>query len=396
MPNLANDIQCTGCLACKDVCFRQAIKIAVRHGELHVAIDSSLCVECGACERVCAIMSPPERNVVNKNVYGGYVKDKEYRTIAASGAFVAIAFNFFDIYNDGIVVGASLQANQVRHICIEKIEDLPLLMNSKYVQSNTDGIYKSVLFALKSGKKVLFSGLPCQVAAVRNYVDKHSVRLEYLYTVDLICHGVATQEALDLHLKYYGAEDIVKFRDKNVYQQTGTSQCTVLRINGEEKVIDRKNDVFYNIFASWLLDRRSCNDCMFARLDRVADITIGDFWGHKDVHSKGVSLIMVNNTHGSELVKESVHLHLWEITMREAVDCNVNLWTGWKAIKWHPMVMWPDWFKKHLTERKRLMILTRRDKVWMLLWVVFKVVTNIHIKISRIHVFKQYKNLLGK
>lgn len=398
MPNLAKDIQCTGCLACKDICPRQAIRAVMKHGGMYVAVDPYLCVECHACERVCSVLSPPERNAADKErVFGGWVKEQELRAIAASGgAFAAIALNFYDIYKDGIVVGASLQMNKVRHICIERAEDLPLLMNSKYVQSNTDGIYKCVLFALKAGRKVLFSGLPCQVAAMRNYVGKREVLQKNLYTVDLICHGVATQEALDLHLKYYGAEEIVKFRDKSIYPKTGTSQCTVLRINGKEEVIDRKRDVFYNIFASWLLDRMSCCDCKFARLERVADITIGDFWGHKDAHSKGVSLIMVNNVHGDELVKVSAHLHLWEATMLEAVESNVNLWTGWKAIKWHPIVIWPDWFKMHLSERKRLMILTRRDKLWMLFWVVFKVVTNIHIKIRKKYVFEHYKDILVK
>lgn len=398
MPKLATDKTCTGCLACKDICSKKAIQIVLKNGLTHIEINFDRCIECKACERVCPAISTPKRNAVeNEQAFGGWVKDENLRSIAASGgAFAGLALNFWDCFKDSVIVGASLQKNRVQHILIENTKDLPLLMNSKYVQSNTDGIYNKVLAELKKGRYVLFSGLPCQVAALQKFIEKRKTIQKQLYTVELICHGVASQEALDLHLEYYQAEEIIQFRNKNAFKETGSSQCSTLKINGKNKVINRKGDIFYNIFSSWLLDRKSCNNCQFARLDRVADITIGDFWGHADAHSKGVSLIIANNSHGLELVKASTHLHIWETTLFDAFNTNVNLWTGWKAIQWHPMVLYPNWFRNHLSEKQRLAILTRKDKFWLLVWSFFKILTIIHIKIKRIYILKRYKYIFRK
>ena len=398
MPKLATEKNCTGCLVCKDICPKKAIRIVLKNSLTYIEVDSGRCIECGICEKVCPVISAPKRNAIeNEQAFGGWVKDESLRFMAASGgAFAGLALNFWERFADCIVVGASLQNNHVRHILIDDAKDLPLLMNSKYVQSNTDGIYNKILSELKKGKYVLFSGLPCQVAAIQKIVEKRSALREQLYTVELICHGVASQEALDLHLKYYQAEEIVQFRNKEAFKEMGSSQCSKLRVKGKDKIINREGDVFYNIFSSWLLDRKSCSDCRFARLDRVADITIGDFWGHADAHSKGVSLIMANNSHGLDLVKSSTHLHIWETTIFNAFNTNVNLWTGWKAIQWHPMVLWPNWFRKHLSEKQRLAILTRKDKLWLLVWSFFKILTIIHIKIKRIYILKRYKYIFRK
>ena len=396
MPNLANNKTCTGCMACKDACPKNAVNIELKNGITYVNIDNQICVECNICEMVCPIVSPIQRNkVCEMRVYGGWAKNEEIRKQAASGgAFAGLALSFLNIFPNSIVVGASLQNNKVKHIAISSVNELSLLLNSKYVQSDTNGIFKQVYGYLKEDRKVLFSGLPCQVAGLYGYLRNKKIEKDHLWTIDLICHGVASQEALDLHLKYYKADCIERFRNKATVKQYGTSQCTVLKIDGKETVINREKDIFYNIFSSWLLDRRSCSDCLFARLERVADITIGDFWGKEEAHIKGVSIILANNEHALSLVKDNEHLHLFNATRRDAFESNANLWTGWKAIQWHPMVMWPDWFRKHLSEETRLNILARRNKSWLLLWGIYKVITNLHIQIDKKRVYRQYKDYL--
>lgn len=396
MQSLAPQKLCTGCLACKDACPHNAINIILKNGITHVTIDNQMCVECKVCEKVCPILSPIQKNKAKEMcAYGGWVKDDEIRKQTASGgAFAGLALNFLSTFSNGIVVGASLQDNKVKHIAISSTDELQLLLNSKYVQSNTNGIYKVVYGYLKEGRKVLFSGLPCQIAGLYGYLRNKKIERGNIWTIELICHGVASQEAIDLHLKYYKADSIERFRNKASVEQYGTSQCTVLKIKGEETVIDRKSDIFYNIFSSWLLDRRSCSNCQFAKVERVADITIGDFWGKEEAHTKGVSIILANNEHALSLVKDSEYLHIFNATKKEAFESNPNLWTGWKAIQWHPIVMWPDWFRKHLSEEARLNILTRRNKPCFLLWGIYKVLTNLHLQIDKRRVYRQYKDLL--
>ena len=146
MPHLAKKKLCTGCLACKDACIKGAIRIKNRHGMVHVDVDSTQCVECRLCEKVCPIVSPQEKNKVSDmKSWGGWAIDEYTRYNSASGgAFSALAQSFFMCHPDAIVVGACLQNNTVFHHLIDKKEDIPLLSNSKYVQSDPNITFKQV------------------------------------------------------------------------------------------------------------------------------------------------------------------------------------------------------------------------------------------------------------
>lgn len=143
-----------------------------------------------------------EKNDVSQmHAFGGWCKDDALRKKAASGgAFTGIALDFFQCFENSYVIGACLENNQVRHRCISTHKDLPLLMNSKYIQSDTKGIYQYVKQLLQSNAYVLFSGTPCQIAGLYGYLRK---RYDHLYTVEIICHGIPGQEALDLHLTHF-------------------------------------------------------------------------------------------------------------------------------------------------------------------------------------------------
>lgn len=399
MPHLASDKNCTGCLACMDACKHQAIIKILKNEHPYVKIDTDKCINCGLCENTCPIVSSIECNSVeNMNVYGGWVNDKQLRINAASGgAFTGLAQAFLRKHKDEkvAVFGATLSNNRVRHISIETEKDIELLSNSKYIQSDTQGVYKEVAEKLKNGYWIMFSGCPCQIAALYGYLGKKR-ETDYLITVEVVCHGIASNEALDLHLKYYHSKKIYSFRDKkNNSQEWKYSQTTTIDNNGEKVKLKRENDIFYSIYASWLLDRKSCSNCRFAIIDRVADITLADFWGlpHPEYYEQGVSLIITNNDKAHHFVQQADTIYVFVESLKLAIEGNPNLFTGYKFIQWHPIVLWPHFFRKILSERIRFNILVNKFP-YKLFWACYKIPTILLTKYrKRKLIEKIYKNV---
>lgn len=389
---LAKPAQCTGCMACHDACGHEAIRIVEKNCMAYVTIDKDKCIGCGLCQRVCPIVNPIRKNKPEEmKVYGGWATDEVTRIDAASGgAFAGIARSFFHLHEKVCVIGATLENNRVRHVAVERVEDLLPLMNSKYIQSNTAGIYRSVDEKLKDGYWVLFSGVPCQIAGLYGYLGKRREN-ERLVTIELVCHGIASYEALDLHLKYYKSSKIYSFRDKHLGTQDWKySQCTTIEQDGQPVKLKREHDTFYAIYAGWLLDRKCCSDCQFASFDRTADITLADFWGLNipEYYKQGVSLMIANNAKADYIINNSESLYTFDGSYKTAMEGNPNLFNGYKFIKYHPIVLWPDFFRKILPEKLRFDILTNKMP-WKILWAVYKVATIFLIKHRR-------KNLINK
>ena len=390
MPQLAPKKKCTGCLACLDACKHNAIIIKRDFGLNYIKVDSNKCINCKLCEKTCPIISPIKKNPIpGMSAYGGWCNINELRIKSASGgAFTAFAKSFFQLYNDALVVGASLNNNKVSHIIINKEESIEALMNSKYIQSNTSGIYSQIAQELKIGHHVLFSGTPCQIAGLYGYLGKK--RYENLFTIEIIYHGIPGEQALQMHLQFYKSSKILSFRDKLEGQYK--SQRTTIEINGKAVRIKRNNDIFYKIFTSWLLDRKSCSNCLYSTIERVADITIGDFWGgdySQTEYEKGVSLIITNNQHGNILLRKAMYLTTKKTSIINAINTNPNLYDGFKFIQYHPVVMFPSFFKKVLPIKIWNSIIIN-DMPWKLLWGIYKVLTIIHNKTTKMYIIKKY------
>lgn len=379
-PHLAKDKNCTGCLACYDVCNHNAIKIITKNSHQHVRVDINACRECGLCEKSCPIITPIRKNEFEAmKVYGGWANDEQTRIDAASGGgFAGLAQSFFHLHKEDkvAVIGAALVNNRVYHKLIEHEKDITLLTNSKYIQSYTQGIYKEVSKKLKNGYWILFSGCPCQIAGLYGYLGKKR-DCERLITIEVVCHGIASHEALDLHLEYYKSSHIYRFRDKRKGTQDWKfSQCTTIEQNGKEVKLKRKDDIFYSIYAGWMLDRKSCSNCQFSEINRVADITLADFWGLPvpDYYKQGVSLIIANNSKANSLIKNADSIYTFEDSLRTAIDGNPHLFTGYKFIQYHPIVIWPNFFRKVLSKKLRFNILTNKMP-YKLFWAFYKLAT---------------------
>lgn len=185
---------CCNCNGCTQICPKNAIcKKVDDFGFEYPAIDSNKCIDCGLCQQVCAYQNIDE---VNKpaEVFVAAAKDSDLKKKSASGGIFAIIAKKI-LRNNGIVYGAVLECVNgkvvIYHKGVESEKDLNLLQGSKYVQSDIRDCYKEIKKNLLAGKQVLFCGVPCQCAGLKGFLRK-----EYsnLYLVDIICHGVPSQQ----------------------------------------------------------------------------------------------------------------------------------------------------------------------------------------------------------
>lgn len=294
--------KCTGCAACMNICPTLAISMKEnQEGFPMRSVDASLCVNCGKCVDICPILHVAKDNDLNPGCYA-FRADDEVRAHSSSGGFFPV-FARKILEDGGIVCGAVYDCDfGVKLTLAETWEDVAPMRGSKYVQSDPGFVYKKIKTLLDGGKKVLFTGTPCQVAGLNAFLGK---RHENLLSVDLVCHGVPPQKLLKRHLAEVAKGRQVKsvsFRDKR-YGWV----ATILRVeftDGSSYTGREKEDPYEAGFHPNLFLRKSCEDCPFCAFPRQGDLSIGDFWGYGKLEpeykdSKGTSLIFTNNEKGA-------------------------------------------------------------------------------------------------
>ena len=318
MSTVCKNGKCSGCKACIDICPRGAISFSDNLTYLEANIDEGKCIECNLCHKVCQENNPPDfHNPITW--YQGWTKDQHVREGASSGGIasaLAIAF----INNGGVVCSCKLMNGDFHYQISNSIRALEGCAGSKYVKSNPEGAYKSIRKYLVQGTKVLLIGLPCHVAAARNYVGQ-TLENE-LYTVDLICHGTPSLLLLKNFLKQYGYEldntSDLKFRNK-AHFAIGDSYKSV--------VVKGGTDRYSLAFLNSLIYTENCYECKYARLERVSDITLGDSWNSelpKDEQQQGISLVLYQTEKGKKLLEIS-NLCLHSVDIDKAVSANHQL-----------------------------------------------------------------------
>lgn len=185
--------QCTGCRACTDVCSVRAIEmVADKHGFYYPQINSK-CVHCGSCVRICPVCNTPDTAGNERVAYTGIHKNEEVVEQSASGgAFSAIV----EAWAPDLVCGVQWGNHFTAVNEMKCGKDYHQFSKSKYIISDTNHVYSRAEQAVKAGKKILFSGTPCQVAAFRNYIGGH----DNLLLVDIVCHGAPSAKLLQMHL----------------------------------------------------------------------------------------------------------------------------------------------------------------------------------------------------
>lgn len=332
MRRICDKKDCTGCGLCANLCPKECIEMISEDklGHLFPEIDRDRCTDCGRCRKVCPSLNK-EALTRPTTAYAAWARDgREYKSSSSGGAAAVISRHI--INKGGVVYGcAMLPGVEVRHIRVDREEDLCLLKGSKYVQSDIQDALSLIKNDVKTGFPVLFVGTPCQVAAVKNLFPSTP---DNLFLVDLVCHGVPSVGLLRKHINgimpYQDCHSVI-FREGNDFCLKVTSS-----VNGRDVTAydcrlstDRYRDFFINSFMDGYTYRDSCYRCLYARPERVGDITIGDFWGlGKDVpdHDNGCSLIMPVSAKGIELVEHiKPFLNIYERTVSEAVAGNDQL-----------------------------------------------------------------------
>lgn len=325
--------KCTGCGACVQRCPKRCISWTQREfGFRYPQIDKDACVNCGLCEKVCPTDKALEVPVEQK-VYAAVHKDTEVLAKSTSGgAFTAIADAIFA--QGGIVYGAAmLDDMQVKHIRTTGKDDFEGLRSSKYLQSDTGTTYQMVEQDLKQGKFVLYSGTPCQIDGLKNFLGKD---YETLYTVDIVCHGVGSQAYFDKYMDFarerYGKIKALRFRSKEYAGWSCGGVVVVVDSSDCLKKIPYPDfdNYYYSYFLSGDIYRKSCYSCKYANTNRVGDFTLGDYWGVEALNlplqtENGCSLLLVNNQHAMQLLDEIESLDRVETTVEQAAHCNKQL-----------------------------------------------------------------------
>lgn len=326
----AKSNDCTACMACLDVCSHKAISHTIdRNGFIRMSVDTYICTNCGACRLVCPGLNDADygKSEMAKAYAAWNNNDKQRQASASGGVFAALATYVLEC--GGVVYGAAIDGFKVKHIRIDKSENLHLLQNSKYQHSVTEGIYKQIKQDLKIGKTVLFSGLGCQVAAV--YAFLREQRCDNLYTIDTICGGLSTMLPMISLAESGKYKSIISFRDKtNGWKANGFTYSLKLK-EKNDKIKDLGNqNLTLKCFSAKITKRSSCLDCPFVGIFRRSDLTIGDFWGDSDFtsqHIKGLSAIIVHSARILKLLRHA-NLSLKEVEIGKVASGNPNLYFG--------------------------------------------------------------------
>lgn len=328
MIDIVDKKDCTGCWGCVNICPKLCITMKTdKEGFDHPIVDESICVKCKKCVNACPVLHKEE--IQNSPVaYACFNKDEEIRKKSSSGGvFTLIATNV--IADNGVVFGARFNnLFEVEHGYIESAEDIKVFRGSKYVQSKIGYTFTEVKKFLEDGRKVLFSGTPCQIGGLKSFLGKD---YENLICIDIICHGVPSPFAWNKYKneisngrkitdvsfrdKTYGWKDYsfrMDFEDGTSYFEKGSENKYIRGFIG---------DIYL---------RNSCYQCKFKTLHRQSDLTLADFWGIENINEDmddgiGTSFIMVNSEKGNQIlqrIKEQIEVQ--KADLEESIKYNMS------------------------------------------------------------------------
>lgn len=300
-------------------------------GFLYPSVQKNECVDCGLCEKICTNINNHSDPQKTPSAFAAKCNDDAVIMSSSSGGIFESVSKYI-LSQGGAVFGAAFNDNyhSVEHIAVYSLKDLNKLKRSKYLQSNVESIYKEVKLLLKQGSMVLFSGTPCQTAALKTYLGTVPPNL-YLQAV--ACHGVPAPKVWSEYLNFLeknhkSKTKSVNFRDK--HKSWRNYSLTVEFNNGKIYSSPYAKDNYMRGFINDVFLRDSCYSCSFKESKGYADIILADFWGAKDLFldddDKGLSLVITTSEKGEFLLEKiSDMIDLQKVDYCEAIKANPSL-----------------------------------------------------------------------
>lgn len=305
-----NRMDCCACGSCVAACPQKAIHMIMNNMGSYYPVVNHLCVQCGKCLDAC----PSSHMASKSSIMEGYavVSKIEHEKCASGGAFYTLAARFIEINNGvvyGVVINESMDAVVAR---AENQTDIINMLGSKYVKSSIGDLFLTIRNDLISGRKVLFSGAPCQIAAVKAFLCKD---YENLFTIDIVCHGMPGKGVFQSYIQWiknsYGKSvSAYRFRTKTGYDRDGFIAEIFFDDDTSIKSIG-KYDPYYGCFLDSSIFMECCYSCKYACPERVSDITIGDWNSRGDSRFydwRAVSIALINTRKGLTLWTSTKHL----------------------------------------------------------------------------------------
>ena len=313
MIDIKEKSNCCGCEACVSICPQKCISMKEDdEGFRYPVVDKEKCIDCGLCENTCPILKKCEnKHLLNKSEFlAAYNKDDYIlKNSSSGGIFWIIAQYFFE--HKGIVYGV-IQENtySVKFIRATNVTEAEKIRGSKYLQAKINNIYIKVKNDLEKDKLVLFSGTPCQIAALYKFLKKD---YSNLFTIDVVCHGVPSNKVYKKYIDYVEKTKKhkvtnIKWRDKKD-GKWGPNKITLYFDDGTTRTTISRENPFQVGFLENLYLRPSCYTCKYAALPRIADISLADFWGYdkeflEKNNNKGISIVIISTIKGKDLINK--------------------------------------------------------------------------------------------
>lgn len=271
----------------------------------------------------------------NTTSYAVYINDTELRLESSSGGVFSELAKLI-LNQNGFVYGAAYDEKcMVKHICIDKPEDLQKLRGAKYVQSSLGNCYQDIKKKLESSREVLFSGTPCQVVGLKNFLGKD---YDHLICIDFVCHGVPLPAVWEKYIQYRMRIDqeekfptYINMRNKETGWSRYAYSVEFRYADGKSYISKNTDDLFMKLFVNNYILCKACGNCKFKGYERISDITLGDFWGIWDIapemdDNKGTSLVLIHSERGMQLLDSiSEKIRIKPVTLEQASRMNQSL-----------------------------------------------------------------------
>ena len=362
MIQIVDKPDCCGCSACVQICPAQCISMQEdNEGFLYPKVDEEQCLRCNKCEKACPVINRGEARIPLQVLAATNPTESVRMQSSSGGVFTALAERI--IHEGGVVFGACFDVNwEIHHAYTETVDGLAAFRGSKYVQSKIGNTYKEAKDFLKKGRKVLFSGTPCQIAGLKNYLVR---TYENLITVDVVCHGVPSPAIWRDYLKQItrpkggdGKNTVlsslntmlpigsISFRDKrNGWQKFGfvvrgvgdhrePEKFGLSSVNAGKEIVyePHSKNLFMQGFLKDLYLRPSCYSCPAKAGRASSDISLADFWGIMSLlpdffTDEGVSLVLAYSGRGLDML-DSLGLEIQTVRYEDALARNKAIITS--------------------------------------------------------------------